>query len=282
MKIQLSLIRGKANFYNTKFNDLADFYRTRFVDVDFERTDFNAISIFSESKFCKAVDFKYTKFLGKSIFRDTVFNNTLNLRDSIFSDDALFLDVTSEYGRVKTIQVENRETARVIKNFLDNSNNIIEANKFYALEMDAREKELSFIKNPFEWLVFKIHGLSSNHSQDWLLALLWIFVISIYYSIPDSKFWFTYEEPLIYLFGSILLVPLFFHIPIKYKKIILIAFITNIIYFTSMSLDLVTKSINPFTKLPNNITFPALVFKVIIAYLIYQFIVSIRQNTRRK
>lgn len=42
---------------------------------------------------------------------------------------------------------------------------------FYALEMKEREKELNPKKDFFEWLVFKFHGLSSNHSQDWTLVL---------------------------------------------------------------------------------------------------------------
>ena len=33
--------------------------------------------------------------------------------------------------------------------------------------MKEREKELDSKKDFFEWLVFKFHGLSSNHSQDW-------------------------------------------------------------------------------------------------------------------
>ena len=37
-----------------------------------------------------------------------------------------------------------------------------------------------------------------------------------------------------------------------------------------------------FIKKLSNIDFVTFVYKIIIAYLIYQFIVSIRQNTRRK
>lgn len=67
--------------------------------------------------------------------------------------------------------IKNREIVRIIKNIYESQNNIIEVNKFYALEMKEREKELNPFKEPFEWLVFKIHGLASNHSQDWILSL---------------------------------------------------------------------------------------------------------------
>ena len=40
------------------------------------------------------------------------------------------------------IKVKNRETARKIKDTFEKQNNIIEANRFYKLEMKEREKEL--------------------------------------------------------------------------------------------------------------------------------------------
>ena len=50
------------------------------------------------------------------------------------------------------------------------------------------------------------------------------------------------------------------------------------------SLDNKKKKINPFSIMTelSNIDFVTFVYKIIIAYLIYQLIISIRQNTRRK
>ena len=175
VKIQFYDCIQDVNFYNTKFEDLADFYRTKFYKVNFEKTDFKNIAVFSESEFYCDVNFNYTKFLATSIFKDTVITGKLNLRDTIFKDEANFLDI-------KLSKVGNRETARIIKDSFEQQNNIIEANKFYALEMKEREKELSPKKDFFEWFVFKIHGLSSNHSQNWLLALFWIVVFTLNYS----------------------------------------------------------------------------------------------------
>ena len=61
VKIQFYKI-DEAIFYNTKFQDLADFYQTEFKKVNFKRTDFEKISVFSECEFDCDVDFKYTKF----------------------------------------------------------------------------------------------------------------------------------------------------------------------------------------------------------------------------
>lgn len=156
----------KANFCNTKFGDLADFYQAKFRKVNFERTDFEKISVFSEVEFDCDVDFKYTKFLGKAIFRDTVISKKLNLRNTIFDDEANFLDITSKVrdkndcnefiGEPKDIKVANRETARVIKNFYDNSNNVIEANRFYKLEMEERRKEFNDIKEKNDNYLFEL------------------------------------------------------------------------------------------------------------------------------
>lgn len=50
----------------------------------------------------------------------------------------------------------------------------------------------------------------------------------------------------------------------------------NLYYFSN--------SINPFSIMIGNekLTFLGLIYKITIAYLIYQLIISIRQNTRRK
>ena len=312
-KIQYCEIEVESLFYNTKFEDLADFYRTKFNKINFERTDFKNIAVFSEVEFHCDVDFKYTKFLGTSIFRDTVIEGKLNLRDTIFKEDANFLDITSKsrkgydeekrdymhIGELEDIKVSNRETARIIKNFFDSSNNIIEANRFYKLEMKQREKELDFKKSFSEWITFKIHSISSNHSQDWLLAIFWIISITFLYSY--SNFLLNNNKTEIVLlpfiisflvvFFNILEVSIYSNIKNIYKIVsvcllyFIYGFITTDFYLTNFS-----NNINPFSiiidgnddnKVAKQIDFVTLIYKIIIAYLIYQLIVSVRQNTRR-
>lgn len=285
IKIQNCTIRGKANFCNTKFKELADFYRTKFNEVIFKRADFENVAVFSEAEFNKDVDFKYVKFLGYSVFRDTVIKGKLDLRNTIFDSDsdANFLDITSEHGEVKVIQVANRETARLIKSFYEYSNNIIEANKFYALEMQEREKELTKdiknAKNIFEWLIFKAHAISSNHSQNWVLTLLWILNIGFIYSMYISTF--HHNNMLAYISIAMVAITLKFNNPLfKVLSINLIIFYC----FSYIKLDEIADKINPFSIMTSKdpMPFGLLLFKITIAYLIYQFIVSVRQNTRRK
>jgi hypothetical protein len=193
------------------------------------------------------------------------------------------------------VNVLKRETARIIKDSFEQQNNIIEANKFYALEMKEREKELEEDikegKNFLEWLIFKIHGVSSNHSQDWLLSLFWILSFSFGYSfmscvnkLLDTKLEYILTDAFIYIFviyTSILI--------INYKKInkfyLMGLFYIFYVYLSKdFTLETFSNNINPFSIMTefSELNFSTMIYKITIAYLIYQLIISIRQNTRRK
>lgn len=327
VKIQFCDI-NKAIFYNTKFKDLADFYQSRFNEVDFERTDFEKISVFSESEFNCDVNFKYTKFLGKAIFRDTIVSGEFDLRNSIFDAEANFLDITSKsrkkydeitndykfIGEPTDINVANRETARIIKNFYDNSNNIIEANRFYKLEMKKRMEEYNSLKKSdyrtFERLIFILHEWSSNHSQNWFLPFFWIVSLTFGYSLFACDFTnnsinnkiildlieLTFDTTgvvtITFIINCIILAYLSYLILEKDNVIIhpiliylLVSFYMLYVYFSSdLYLKSFANSLNPFSLMTGSekITILGLCYKIAIAYLIYQLIVSIRQNTRRK
>ncbi|MCT7473734.1 MAG: pentapeptide repeat-containing protein [Aliarcobacter sp.] len=327
VKIQFCDVND-AIFYNTKFKDLADFYQSKFEKVNFERTDFEKISVFSESEFNCNLDFKYTKFLGKAIFRDTIVSGKFDLRNSIFDAEANFLDITSKsrkkydeitndykfIGEPTDINVANRETARIIKNFYDNSNNIIEANRFYKLEMKKRMEEYNSLKKSdyrtFERLIFILHEWSSNHSQNWFLPFFWIVSLTFGYSLFACDFTnnsinnkiildlieLTFDTTgvvtITFIINCIILAYLSYLILEKDNVIIhpiliylLVSFYMLYVYFSSdLYLKSFANSLNPFSLMTGSekITILGLCYKIAIAYLIYQLIVSIRQNTRRK
>lgn len=228
-----------------------------------------------------------------SFINSRIKNNTVNLSNTSLSSFKNFYKTE--------LKVENRETARIIKDSFEQQNNIIEANKFYKLEMEKREEELlndiKSDKNFFEYLVFKFHGLSSNHSQDWYLALFWIMIIgfiSSYFDFNLKKENGTYinfdEFDILKTFGLVLLIFILSYLcEVKDKIVNGIYYLVSsyLIYIYSTEdylLTLFAKTINPSSVLKSNepINGIQLVFKIIIAYLIYQFIISIRQNTRRK
>jgi hypothetical protein len=221
--------------------------RLRLHSVEFFKTTLEKLYIKDEleldkSKFDKRLDFFDVEYLGK-----------LNLAKTLISNDTSFLTLSSNNIKRNIVNVKNRETARIIKNSFEQQNNIIEANKYYAVEMKEREKELKVWKNPLDWLVFTFHMLSSNHSQNWIFQFWWILLISFFYvSVPSDH-----------------------------------SFCEGIYHRINLGCDLFDKManvINPFSimRKGETLNLGMLIFKVIIAYLIYQFVVSIRQNTRRK
>lgn len=161
--------------------------------------------------------------------------------------------------------------------------------------MKEREKELSPKKDFFEWLVFKIHGLSSNHSQNWLLALFWIVIFTMNYSFLNCIS--QNNENNLMFFSLISVIVLYviadslndyiddklvhFSMMITFSSIyyLLYGFISKDFYLKTFS-----NNLNPFSIMTelSKLDFSTLIYKITIAYLIYQLIVSIRQNTRRK
>lgn len=224
-------------------------------------------------------------FLDRLFFSNTKLQNCIDLETTSIPQNTIFFGL-------KFINLENRETARIIKDSFEKQNNIIEANKFYALEMEKREKELDFKKDFFEWLVFKIHRLSSNHSQDWLLALFWILSFTFTFLTMD----FVNTHYLTHTVDYILIDMIIFlgfvygnYLIIEYEKINKFLYIgIYYIFYGFFSQDWLLKcfsnKLNPFSIMTGNeeLTFSGLIYKIIIAYLIYQLIISIRQNTRRK
>jgi hypothetical protein len=275
-------------FYNLSINEKFIFTKNIVVDeVYFYNCKFNDIVSFSDSIFYSKINLEHCYFKEFVDFSNLK-SSYLNLKTNLFEKKINFLNLD-------IINFENRETVRIIKDSFEQQNNIIEANKFYALEMKEREKELKQDreegKNFFEWLVFKIHGLSSNHSQDWVLSLFWILSFSFGYSFMscvnshlDTKLEYILTDAFIYIFviyTSILI--------INYKKMNKF-YLTGLFYILyvylskDFTLQTFSNNLNPFSIMTefSQLNFSTMIYKITIAYLIYQLIISIRQNTRRK
>ncbi|MFX4284085.1 pentapeptide repeat-containing protein [Aliarcobacter butzleri] len=277
-----------------------------FGNVDLGRSNIERFELKS-SNFNKNCNFYNTKFINYNDFKFTTFNQSVNFSKAKFSSinfsDTNFLSFVdfSEMSNIENKQIEcekieNRKTARILKSKLDEVNNIIESNYFYSIEMKKREdelkKDLKEGKNFFEWLVFKIHGISSNHSQDWTLALFWI--LSFTFTFLTMEFVNTHY--LTHTVDYILIDMIIFlgfvygnYLIIEYEKINKFCYIgIYYIFYGFFSQDWLLKcfsnKLNPFSIMTGNeeLTFSGLIYKIIIAYLIYQLIISIRQNTRRK
>lgn len=247
--------------------------------------------------FDKYIDFSNLQ-INSLLLNNTTFNGNISLLGSTLS---LPLDLTNTIIKSNinllnfNCEVANRQTARIIKNEFDKQGDIINANIFYAKEMKQREKELQKDlkegQNFFEYLVFKLHGLSSNHSQDWLLALFWMIsfsFISSFIKILDCSEFTLVEKTII---SSIIFsIIVFINIHISNTKKIYYVICSIIYYFLysiltkDYTLNIFSNMINPSSIMigKDELTFGILIYKITLAYLIYQLIISIRQNTRRK
>lgn len=296
------IISSSMNIYNILFNDLVlnSVFPKNNPNMYLQHLEINNFKIINSN--LRKVNVSEIKTIKELILIDTELDYS-NINDSNFElankkiEKCTFINTIMnnlKWGNQNDI-ITSRDIFRQLKFTNEWQGNIIEANKFYALEMKEREKELEADlkkgKNFFEWLVFKIHGISSNHSQDWLLALFWI--INFTFALGTIKC-------SINLFGLnfISFIPFIFIIIISLRLSTLENIFKNgfLVFFSLISYGLyslitsdfqlhkVVNHINPFSVMNSwdNLTFGEFIYKIIIAYLIYQLIISIRQNTRRK
>lgn len=235
---------------NTSFTKTVDFFQTLFNITNFNKTNFEEVVVFENTIFNEDVDFKFTSFSKLGMFKKAIFKKSLNLEDSIIQGEMNFLKV---YTNVK-----NRETARIIKYQFEKIGNKIEANKYHTLELEQKRIELEKDKSS-DWkekLIFDVHNLSSNHSTNWFRALILIFFIGcltilfVHFGIVKDLFFNPSNFKIDYIFKA-------------WNEL------WQFIYIGYMD-----------DKLKDNsLTF--LFNKISLGYLYYQFLISVRKDTRK-
>lgn len=281
---------------NSNFNYISDLYGCTFKKFSIKKSIFDNFSGFENCTFGtknklneEIAMFKYATFKDSLNLRNAKFLSGLDIKNINLQGESNFLDAEIE------LKNTNRETFRTLKHSFDSIGNIIEANKYYQKEMQKREEELknNLPKDFFEWIIFKTHNISSKHSQDWLLSLFWIINITFIYS--HYKIFMCQENLEYYILPfilNIILIMLILFELILYKHIHIIKNVLGslVIYLIysfiteDFNLEKFSNNINPFSIMTGDetLTFSILIYKIIITYLIYQLIISIRQNTRRK
>ncbi|WP_304544509.1 hypothetical protein [Sulfurimonas microaerophilic] len=249
------------NIEDTDFEKHADFFKSIFHqgtlkkddiekindnDIGFKAINFKGLALFGDTEFHKKLIFKYVTFESFSHFRKAKLFKGLDLDYSNIQNEMNFFDVT-ELDNSEAKNNTSQETFRIIKHNFTKIGNTIEANKYHALELKKRRNQLKILSADFfNYLVFFFHWISSNHSQYWVLPVLWILAIGyLTYLSLDSFVCARYgcSNNLIDMF--------------KYISII--------------NYDDCIKK-NPIIFILN---------KVLLGYFYYQFIVSIRKDTRK-
>lgn len=260
----------KNNFklHNCKVNDVeikdidfeknADFYKSTFtkgIDTDeiyFKSINFKSLALFGDTEFFEKLIFKYVTFEGHNHFKSAKLHKGLDLEYTNVQKEINF------YGmEILDKNLTSQETYRIIKNQFEKLNNKIEANKYHALELDQRRRELEKDKwkNFSEYLVFKIHDLSSKHSTSYFRAVLGIIFVGLF-----TISWVHID----------IVKDLFFN-PSNFKT-----------EYLSKIWDEFWQYIN-ITNLEKLKDKPDVFFinKVLLGYLYYQFLTAIRKDTRK-
>ena len=191
------------NIEDTDFNKHADFFKSKFFkgtlledqdekvnkdDIGFKAINFRGLALFGDTEFSKKLIFKYVTFESFSHFRKAKLFEGLDLDYSNIQNEMNFFDV-EELDSPKAKNKTSQETFRIIKHNFNKIGNVIEANKYHSLELKKRRNKLKlFSTDFFNYLVFFFHWISSNHSKNWVLPILWIFAIGFFTYLALNNF----------------------------------------------------------------------------------------------
>lgn len=240
------------------FESLSEFNGVIFQDkFDFQEITCKGLTLFDKCVFNTKAQFEYIIFEKFTSFRGTTFNQGLNLDYTSGDKDINFFGIKgleSKESKANTSQ----ETYRSIKHNFEKIGNKIDANKYHALELDQKRKELKKDKwnNKKEYIVFLLHHLSSEHSTNWFLVLCWIFFVGF--------------ATVLLLHGNI--ISDLWSSPEHFKREYIVKLFDQVLKFIYIgNMDDEFKSY-PFIFLFN---------KVSLGYLYYQFITAVRKDTRK-
>lgn len=242
---------------NSNFKSLVDCYRTEFKHFLVEKSIFEKFTGFEQCQFGNKTKkdniahFQYATFLDFVNFRETKFYNGLDLQNANLKEYPNFLGIEVEPTNT------NRETFRIIKHAFDKVGNTLEANKFFAYEMD---KERQKSENEFDKkVILNLNYWISNFGQSWLRPLVLIVVLAILqtllYKAIDSGYFNIIDSS---------------HIAYSTLK--------HIVDFS----DELAKNIIPISKsLTKGKEFLSLVFLIIYSTLVYNFVVAVKRVAKR-
>ncbi|MCP4970806.1 MAG: hypothetical protein GY932_09470 [Arcobacter sp.] len=243
---------------DTNFETIADFYKTSFVDFKIYKSIFYDYVGFEDCLFGTTT----SKIITKSEFIYSIFMSFINFRNARFNNG---LDLTSInikgipnfYNVYVSSTNTNRETFRRIKDSFDKVGNFIEANNFYALEMQKFKEELKNSNQKAKKYLLYLYEFTSNFGQSYVRPLLILLLSAILYWLIVLG----YENNLLYSISNYINAPI------------------NVL---AQLLNNISSSILPISKfLREGMEFISLVFYIIFSICIWLIILAIKRSTRR-
>lgn len=286
-----NLIQLMNSFYDTNFLEHADFHGTKFTYAEyavFNKVTFSKMAIFEYCYFYELCKFEYVTFESFGNFRNTHFLNGIILDKTNWGDTPNFHEVEISDNVKNT-----RETFRIIKSAFESSHNKIEANKFHALELAKRKKELDIAfsqskrENISDWLIFNLQELTSNHGQNWFLPVYWLIIVGLIFGTIS----YIIEEKVGFSFVDLSTVSVYYFIVLafilictnKFIKYISFLLLNVYLYYLCVNFDIQPffKALSPFDTSYKDIAMLFFINKVVVGYLVYQFLLAVRKDTRK-
>lgn len=233
-------------------------------DVDFGKAIFNGVS-FKE-------DLGYTPILEEPsiymrwfIFLDTRFNSC-DWKDFVFSS-------VGKDAQGKSYELSNKEmrdSYRQMKAVMDKNQNLHEGHQFFQKEMECFQK---IEEAPSKKLIYQLNSWISDFGNSWSQVLMWILCLWLLYCLLKFSYLSYWSHEIID-----------FHIVLSWTTIYtgwsellwtLFGFLNPLAAFDKDHWNNLMKNHGPLVYLA------ALLFKITLAVLYYQLVISIKRLTKR-
>ena len=188
-------IQNKISLQNLNINNLtiknSDFLEnSKIILQNLIINCFRLIKIFQDSKIIIFENITvYKNFRCNKInFKNTHFNNFNVQKAKKFLRNTSFVDSninTLHWGNIEEIKAP-KSIFRLLKNVYDKQANFLEANKFYAMEMQEHKKELSktsWKENFQEKFIFWTNEKMSNFGQSIFRPIVGIILLTLLYTL---------------------------------------------------------------------------------------------------
>ena len=302
-------------FTNCHFHDETIFRSVTVKGIScFSEIYFDEDTYFTESIFKDKISFINSTSEKTFDFSDVTFNSLL--LDKLDLKKASYLGLRGwDHSKLKKVKVsaryfQTKETARIIKAHFESQNNITESNKYFQIEQqlyldELKNKESIEPTKHITKFVLYLNKFVSNFGTDWIRPLFVMFsfgfLASFFYILcSNTSTLFIFEKhpipnkDILFWTAGGFAVSTIMYLTYYYKRwglltLTILGYIMLMIF--SQDLRLITndisKLINPLNIFKGKDYFEdiapyGMMVKLIMATLIYQFIMAFRQNTRRK
>ena len=316
---------GTADLSDASFKKLADFSNTMFMKpADLSGTSFSDLANFSNAMFFRLANFSSAIFSGLAQFLGTSSESIINFSYASFNEvdfeNANFhrpnflhmcTDADTHLLPLSQKNFSNKESARLVRAYFEQQNNITEANKYFKIEQELylqslnnkntnkEGKEMRVENKNTIRIALYLNKFVSDFGTDWIRTLIVMLGFSFlagffYVFISDDTVPILSQTRYAYLWtiiGFILSVSLYISYHFKtylYTWGIIVVYILLLLLgsFRSIVND-IANLINPLNVFNiqeyfQDIALYGMMTKLIMVGLLYQFIMAFRQNTRRR